>query len=153
MRTAISATGEQLTRGFTLIEMLVVLVILVGFTAAFPLAWERLSPQRQVQLYARSLLSDLQRLRAKAMSGNGVSELDINATVHGYLLAPEGLLRTLPAAIDIRIVSSASSSSGQDQAIRFFPDGSSNGGEIFIERAGRNVRLVVSQLSGRVSEE
>jgi general secretion pathway protein H len=154
MRTL--ATGER-ARGFTLIELLVVLAILVGLTVAFPLARERLSPQRQVSVYARRVVADLRLLRAEAMRRNRVTQLRLDASANIYALEPENARRTLPAQLRMQLSSDgAASGDGSPppvESIRFFPDGSSDGGSIVLQRDERTARLFVSALTGRVSEE
>jgi len=152
-KTPTSATGEPRQRGFTLIELLVVLAILVGLSAAFPLAWQRLSPQRQVQIYARRLESDLRLLRAQAMQGNAPAELSVMDAAHAYRLSPEGTTRELPAAITLRLLAPVSAQQQEPAALRFYPDGSSSGGEFVLEREGRKAMLAVSALTGRVTAQ
>lgn len=148
-KTKTSAPGRRHATGFTLVEMLVVLAILVGLTAAFPLAWQRLSPQRQVQVYARRMAADLRMLRADAMRSNTVTDLNTTDT-HGYRLEPTGAFRQLPDAIGVRQLPKAGVPPLQQAIVYFYPDGSSSGGEFILERGGRQAKLAISPMSGRV---
>jgi len=153
VRTGTKGIGRPGHRGFTLIELLVVLAILSGLSAAFPLAWQRLSPQRQVQVYARRLVADLGWLRAESMRTNTVAELRLVQGGHTYQLFPDGTGRDLPEAIKLNLSGADPAAATQDAALRFFPDGSSTGGSVVLDRDGRTAQLAISPLSGRVREE
>ncbi len=144
----IRAIGRH--RGFTLIELLVVLAILVGLGAAFPLAWERLSPVRQLQVSTARLRSDLSWLRSQAMQSNTITALSVAADGHAYSFGSDHS-RELPGAVRMQLL--APDGTAVPPLLRFFPDGSSSGGALRLVRDGRIATLRVSALSGGLSEE
>jgi general secretion pathway protein H len=147
-KTGTSATGSR-AAGFTLVELLVVLAILVGLSAAFPLAWQRLSPQRQLNVEGRLLQSELTLLRARAMEGGTTASMTISGSAHAYRLGGEDRDHTLPDAVNLRYAATASAGDERPQ-LRFYSDGSSTGGQLELERDGQRVSLVVSPYTGRV---
>jgi len=66
---ATSATGS--TRGFTLVELMVVLTILALLAASLPVALNRFVPARRVVTAADRLIADVHRLQSEA-AGPGV---------------------------------------------------------------------------------
>ena len=148
-KTVTSATGSASRKGYTLVELLVVLAILVGLAAAFPLALERLSPARQVQVYAERLISDLRLLRAQAMKQGVTMALVIDDATNSYRMKPDGSSHALPTGITIQIDASSPHTLSNAQQIRFYSDGSSDGGAIRLVRENREARLTVSALTAR----
>lgn len=151
VRIGTSAIGRH-AQGFTLIELIVVLAIMVGLAAAFPLARDRFDPARAVSVYASRTLNDLRALRAQAMRRQHRSSLIIDADGHGYRLVPDGTSHALPQALTLRITS-ADALSVQADAVTFFPDGSSSGESLVMTRAAFSVRLRVSPFTGRATLE
>jgi general secretion pathway protein H len=146
-----SATGKSAAAGFTLIELLVVLSILVGLTVAFPLSWERLSPQHQVRVYARQLVSDLRSLRSEAMATNRETTWALTESDHAYRLGATGKTRVLPEALQATMAATGPQPAAS--VVHFFPDGSSSGGEIRLARDHRVEIVSVSALTGKVTQE
>ena len=140
-------------RGFTLVELLVVLALVGMLTAMVPLAFERLRESAQYRDTVRAVLTDIRQARYRALSeGREVRfGIDILQRTYGMEGRP---LRSLPEPLRLRAtVADVEVSADQKAAIRFLPDGGATGGSIEILRpSGAGARLTVDWLSGAVSQ-
>jgi general secretion pathway protein H len=135
---AISATGSGRCHGFSLIELLVVLLILVLLTGLMPLAIERMVPARRIAAVCQDLESRLRDLQSLAL-----------ASGRETVLTPDTL--HLPADITLRLLDNVSGRSLTD--LTFFTDGSSTGGRFEVAYGARHRTIIVSRILGRVREE
>ena len=150
-----SATGSARRRallqashqgGFTLMELMVVIAILVMLTSALPLALDRALPGRRVVATTQKLMSairDAQSLSAVLgkpvrleFSASGVSSeriaLQFPASTHVVLKDAEGL--------DLRTVSA-------------YPEGTLTEADIVVSERAHERRLHLSGLTGRITIE
>ena len=85
--TTPSRNAPDVERGFTLVELLMVVVIMAAMFA-FTAPMLRISPQRRVQSAARQMASDLELTRTRAMATKAVARLAFDqgaGTYIGYL--------------------------------------------------------------------
>jgi general secretion pathway protein H len=123
--------------GFTLLEMIIVLVILgliLGIAAARgPMHSARLDTEAA----ARELVGTLRLARGRAIAENRTITVAVGANRYQI----NGLAaHDLPQ--DVALAGSA--------IIRFAPDGSSTGGSIAVQSATSRVTILVNWLTGRV---
>jgi general secretion pathway protein H len=138
-------------RGFTLIEMLVVIAI-VALIAAFALP-QFTSAQAKADMTstARRLAAGLRNTRSLAMA-HGRSEAFSLDIAHGLYRAGTGTAQAVDKNLALTLVTA--SQERIDAAvgdIRFFADGSSTGGGIGLRAGARNALILVDWLTGRVS--
>ncbi len=140
-----SATGEQ---GFTLLELLVVLFILVLMAGLFPWALNRAIPARRAEAAAQTAASAMRY----AQSFSIASGRDVRMLVYQDHLKIDSASRrwNLPAATTIAPVGVASSHPAN---VVFHPDGSSAGAVFEVGAVSRKAVLRVSSLTGRVTLE
>lgn len=142
---AMSARAE---RGFTLLELLVVLAIIAAIATAFPLALNRFVPARRIDAAARVLVADLRLAQARSVAVNAPVVLEPGE--HGYRITPDVIRRwNANTSLQLR---SADDAHGLE-VLRLFPDGSTSGGRLVISDGGRARRVTVSPLTGRVRLE
>jgi general secretion pathway protein H len=134
--------------GFTLLELLVVLVILALLGALVPRLTRR-TPGLKVRAAATSLAADLRLLRKEATRRRQVTELVVSH--HTYALSPGGATRSISPDVLLRYAASEPDFLGRAaDRLKFFSDGSSSGGTIIL-RDGRSQAVVgVKWLDGAI---
>jgi general secretion pathway protein H len=140
---ATSATGN---RGFTLLELLVVLTILVLMASAWPLAAPRVFPTQRLRNEAQQLAAELRVARMTARLTGARQQLEISATGTGYRIATESY--DLPDGLTVHLRSDGSA--GPANQVTLFPDGSSTGGSLDLELHERLTTVTVAPLTGHV---
>lgn len=138
-------------RGFTLLEVLIVLAIM-GLIAGL-IVGGRPGGSSGVNLStsAAALASVLREARAQAIAQGRpvVMQLDVKTRRYGVGRA---LDRALPAGMTVALLTGRDDIVVPGQGrIRFFPDGSSTGGRITIESTAGRMVVGIDWLSGRVS--
>jgi general secretion pathway protein H len=140
-------------RGFTLVELLVVLAVVGILAAMVPLAFERMRESAQYRDTVRAVLTDIRQARHRAVSEGREVRFGIDLLQRSYGM--EGRpLRLLPEPLRLRAtVADVEVSADQQAAIRFLPDGGATGGSIEVLRpSGAGTRLTVDWLSGGVTQ-
>jgi general secretion pathway protein H len=135
--------------GFTLIEMLVVIVVL-GLALGLVLARGPMrSPTLDVRAAAGELAAALRLTRAHAIADNRSIRLVVDVARHRFAMDGGAAVR-LPADIGLAVRTIAGDAAGPLAAIGFAPDGSSTGGQIALAEAGSRMLVGVDWLTGRV---
>ena len=148
--TAISPQALRPEAGFTLIEMLVVLAILVLVAGvAMPLLSGG-SDGLRLQIAASELAAAFRATRSAAILRNDETTMLIDVdrrTFRSTVVAP----RAFAAGIDAKLTFAAAvGAAPSDGGFRFFPDGSSTGGDVLLSLHGQQSRLCIDWLTGRV---
>lgn len=139
-----------LTRGFTLFELLVVMMILAMVTAVtLPSIGGRLGAARE-RTAARDLATVLRQTRGAAIAGNRDLALTIDTNALTY--ATDGRpAHHLPEGLNVSLFAAETERLGRTAGrIRFFPDGSSTGGEVTLTSVKQAYLVRVDWLTGRV---
>lgn len=137
--------------GFTLIEMLVVLVVLGAMVALVVERGPMRSPTFEARLAARDIVHELRRARAKAIAANRPVDFLLDINGHRFNV-DAGPVKAIPAWLAVSALAPSGTILGKRFAgIRFAPDGSSSGGRIELARGDIRFRVGVDWLTGRVS--
>lgn len=136
--------------GFTLIEILVVLAIL-GFALTLIVGYRQpWSNALGLDGTARELASGLRLARAQAIARDRPVAFTLDLKTHRYRI-DAGRPRRLPDKVAVTFLTIRGETARSTQAsIRFNPDGSSTGGRISLDEAGRRMAVGVDWLTGRV---
>jgi general secretion pathway protein H len=143
------ASGPRSTAGFTLLELLVVLGILaIAASIAIPLGGQRHS-NSLLRSAALELAAALRAGRASAIRSNVEKAFIFDAAARQYWVegvdSPQQVLDQLVAELVIPGVEEIGSSAGR---FRFYPDGSSSGGQIILRLRGMTAVVAVDWLTG-----
>lgn len=137
--------------GFTLVELLVVLLIIAVVLVAVPIAYDRVKPGLEVRSDAREIARILRQSRGRAISDNEEATVLIDLGERYLRDEPRGERIDLSKGTTLTLETAASEQIGPDAArIRFFPSGASTGGRLTLERLGTVYRIEVDWLFGRV---
>lgn len=147
VRRSVRGFGQA---GFTLLEMLVVIVLL-GLALGIVLQRGPVrSPAVELRAVAGEMARTLRQARAQAVATNRTVAIRFDLPGHAYAV-DSGERRALPAALSIRFTSvTPGARTGGAPGIGFAPDGSSSGGFIAFGEGARTVDVTVDWLTGRV---
>jgi type II secretion system protein H len=142
-----SAIGNP--RGFTLVELMVVLAIVALLAASMPLALNRFMPARRTTIAADRLIADVQRLQSTAASTGAPARMTV--TDAGYELVFAGLSEpvavTLPASTMLRF--RAREEDRPLHELTVYPDGTASPGRFELADSGREAVIEIGMLTGR----
>lgn len=151
----ISSVGSEPLRsarqtGFTLIEVLVVLVIL-ALTMALVVPAIGKGRGANLEDVARDVQISLRKARAEAVLRQRSSAVLVDVRARTYRLEHEPDEMTIAQPIAVTASVASSELHGSMAGIRFFPDGSSTGGFVRLSIGGSSTKVEVDWLTGRVS--
>ncbi|WP_455201312.1 GspH/FimT family protein [Kaarinaea lacus] len=142
--------GWLSSNGFTLLELLMVLVLLSLMVIVVPPSLSR-STTAELKILTQQLASALRYTRSKAIAAKAEAtfNLDVEERWYQYPGVPHG--QQFPESLRVKFTAArkefVDSTTG---AIRFYPDGSSTGGEIEISQMNRVQTITVSWITGKV---
>ena len=144
--------ARQAERGFTLVEMLVVMAILALVLAVVPPLFSSSLSSATLKAASRDLASGLRAARSEAITLNKEVLFHLDLAAHSFSIGDAKAAVSLPSEAEI-VLFTATSEAQDDQvgAIRFFADGSSTGGGITLSAADQKYEILVDWLTGRVS--
>jgi general secretion pathway protein H len=131
-------------RGFTLLELLVVLAIMAAIAAAFPLALNRFVAARRADVATMNLFTSVRAAQMKSVASGKPARIEIVA--NGY--QAQDRLVTLNSRT--RLVLRAAEQGDEKKTLVFYPDGSTSGGVFEIVDGNHRRDIVVSMLTGQV---
>jgi len=138
-------------RGFTLVELMVVLVIIALIMGLVATSMSRSISGAEARAASRKLVTNLRYTRARAIIDKSEQVFQVDTDNRSYQ-APGRQQVTLPEGVDVTITTARSELTSEAVAgIRFFPDGGSTGGHIELTVNGREYRINIAWLTGEAS--
>jgi general secretion pathway protein H len=146
--------GVRRRRGFSLLEMMVVLVIIaIGMTLAVPMI-EGGYDSREVRRAARQIASTMHHCRGEAVAKGEVQELVIDPNKNSIATSEWGRWAILTERAVIEKVDGGTPTGDGAVQILFFPNGSSSGADIVVasrkDRSRNRLRITMDPLVGTV---
>ena len=140
-------------RGFTLLELLVVLVIASLAISVVGPAFQHLLPGLQLETESRKLVATLRNARSQAILSGLPVVISQDADTGGLRLSYREQPYRLPATLSLTLEAGPAQGgaiAGVAQ-IRFYPRGDSSGGSLELKQsAGSSAMIRVDWLTGRV---
>ncbi len=138
-------------RGFTLVELLVVLAIAGLMMAVAPPLISSVMPGVELKAAARRTAGALRLAREIAIADGRDAAWVIDIDSNRYRIDGDHRGGSLPAGLDVELVAAEDEmQSDSVGAIRFFPDGSSTGGRVILKRGDGGYQVGVNWLTGRI---
>jgi general secretion pathway protein H len=139
-------------RGFTLLEMLLVLVIAAtGYALVVRLTGGGVSGA-ELKSAARAVAAGLRDARGTAIARQEPAALVLDLEHRTIEVSGRGRPRALPERLELKLYTAQSEIVDEKRgAIRFYPDGSSTGGRVTVAAGERALLVDVDWLTGRVS--
>ena len=143
--------GAECQRGFTLLELMVVLVIAaVAMTIVPPLIAQAI-PGAQLKSAAREVAAGLRYARNKALTSDQEAVLLLDIDGRNFSVSGRKRQYALPDHLEITLLTAESEMRGEKKGgIRFFPEGGSTGGRITLAAGPREYAVDVDWLTGKV---
>jgi general secretion pathway protein H len=139
-------------RGFTLIELIVVLALAGLMFALVPPLFSGGIARAEVKAAARELAAALRFVRSYAVTRQQESVMTVDAQNRLYRISGRAQVKKLSQKIDITMITARSEQrSGKVASMRFYPDGSATGGQIRLRGGGQKYVVDVNWLTGRVA--
>lgn len=141
---------RQHTHGFTLLELLIVLVIFTLLVALIPPMFSGAVPGARLKGAARDLAIALRYARSQAITRNKEMAVQLNLKTSEYTIGKDRT-QTMPKGIEMKVAQAAGSSSADEtrRLVYFYPDGSSSGTRITLSGETRAYHLYIDWLTGR----
>ena len=141
------------SRGFTLVELMVVLVIISLVMGLVATSMSRSISGAEARAASRNLVASLRYTRARAIIDKQEQVFQVNTEDRSYQ-APGREQVNLPEGVDLTVTTARSEITSEAVAgIRFFPDGGSTGGHIELTVNDREYRVNIAWLTGETRLE
>ncbi|MGH8190412.1 MAG: prepilin-type N-terminal cleavage/methylation domain-containing protein [Rhodanobacteraceae bacterium] len=138
------------SRGFTLLEMLAVIVLIAIAVTVTAVSLNGRS-RGQLDATAQRVAAGLRDTRTRAMATSRPQGFVVDLRDRSFA-APGRDPRTFPAGTSVQVTSAAELAPADGIAqIRYYPDGSSSGGRIVLSERKRSVTVAVDWLTGAVT--
>lgn len=143
---------RALSRGFTLLELLVVMILMSLVYALVAVRLDAGSGALDLKGASRQIAAGLRKARSTAIASRAQATLTIDVEKRAFAVSGDPKTYALPKSLEISLFT-ANSELLRDKAgaIRFFPDGGSTGGRITLAQGGNKQAVDVDWLTGRVA--
>ncbi len=144
------STPPASIRGFTLMELLVVLMIL-GLMTSLVIPMIGGGGGAELRASARQVATALKATRGRAVNGQSAQVLMFDLRARTAKVPGESKPLRLPEGMALEIATARQEQSGEQQVgVRFFPDGGSTGGTVTLRNNAGSLAITVDWLTGQV---
>lgn len=144
-------TSRRAQAGFTLIELMIVVVLIVSMAAIAAMVISDRLPGQQLRGAARELAAQLRYTRAQAIASGKAQVFTLDARTREWD-GPQRRHGELPLQVQVKATTARIEQRQSDSAsVRFFPQGSSTGGRFLLYRDRAAWQVDIDWLTGQVS--
>lgn len=144
--------GTMRPRGFTLLEILVVIVIIAAVVAISPPLWSSGVSAAEHRATTRAIAQTLRLARSEAVAKRTDVGVEFNLQNHTWQLPGGRSQGKWPATMELQLVTTAAETVDEAHAyVRFYADGGSTGGRVTLKVKDRAYRVDINWLTGHVS--
>ncbi len=138
--------------GFTLVELLVVMVIMaLAYSLAAPMVSTGVAGT-ELKAAARKLAAGLRKARSEAIAQRRETLLTVDVENRKFQIGDDKRIYQLPSSIGIKLFTAQSELVSESTgSIRFFSDGGSTGGRISLAARDRIFEVDVNWLTGQIA--
>ncbi len=139
-------------RGVTLLELLIVMALMaILASVVLPMFGTGVSTT-ELRSSARQLAAGLRTARSEALAQRRETFLVVDVAGKRFRVDQDPREHRLPAGVELKLFTAQNDLVDANVgAIRFFPDGGSNGGRITVGAGARKFEVDVDWLTGRVA--
>lgn len=153
MKRLINRGACKQGRGFTLVELLVVMVIAALVLALVGTSISRSITGAEMRTAARKVAANLRYTRTQAILQKTEQVFVVDTEARTYQ-APEREAVELPEGMNVSLTTARTELTGESAGgIRFYPDGGSTGGYVELESNNRIYKVSVVWLTGETVVE
>jgi len=147
-----AASARRPARGVTLLELLIVLSLMAVIAAMVVPIFSGGVSTAELKGAAREVAAGLRVARSEALATRRETRVVLDLEHRSFEIERDKRTHTLPREIELKLFT-AQSDLVNDRvgAIRFFPDGGSNGGRVTLAVGERKFNVDVDWLTGRVA--
>ena len=143
-----------LNKGFTLLELTVVLFIVVLGFSVIGINLSSGNDSAELKVAARDIVSALRFARGQALMSHQEIVVTFDLSENTYTVNGRDKVFYIPETVDLTVVTAQSEIIGKGLgSIRFFADGSSTGGRVTLERAKAAWQIDINWLTGQIELE
>lgn len=140
--------------GFTLLELIVVMVIMALAYAAVGINLSSGGDSTELKSTARDIASALRYARGQSLMTHQEHTVTFDLAENTYTITGKDQIYSIPQTIDLTLVTSQNELSERGVGgVRFFADGSSSGGRVTLERGGIAWKVDINWLTGLIELE
>jgi general secretion pathway protein H len=140
----------HLNKGFTLLELIVVLFIVVLGFSVVGINLSSGNDATELKVAARDIVSALRFARGQALISHQETTVTLDLAENTYTVSGRDRIYPIPKAIDVTVVTAQSELTEGSAGIRFFADGSSTGGRITLELGKATWQIDINWLTGQI---
>ena len=141
----------RLNKGFTLLELIVVLFIVVLGFSVIGVNLSSGNDSTELKVAARDMVSALRFARGQALISHQETTVSLDLTNNNYTVSKRDKIYTIRKNIGITLVTAESELNGEGLGnIRFFADGSSTGGRITLKHGKTAWQIDINWLTGQI---
>jgi len=147
-----SPVRHAYARGVTLLELLIVLSIMAVLAALVVPRFTGGVSASELKGATREIAAGLRLARSEALATRKETRLMLDLEQRSFRVEPDTRTHALPKQIELKLFTAQSDLvSDKVGAIRFFPDGGSNGGRVTLAAGERKFNVDIDWLTGRVA--